>query len=108
MAVASHSAASSVEEAAPTESRVRQAAAYRAKYRVSEVLLRIPISQVGFHPSNRDGQAVSGLRCESLLQDILQVGFDEAEANAGGVVVQANLSEDKICKFNYNACIAAS
>ena len=102
MAAAASEIASSVGEVVD-EPLVRQAAAFRTKYRVSDSLLRLPISQVGFHRHNRDGQPVSGLRCESLLKELLHYGFDVSEANTGGIVVAAGGS-DSIEHFNIGAC----
>ena len=66
---------------------ITRAAAFRCKYRKHESV-RLLISQVGFHPANREGQPPSSARCVSLLQEILDIGFDVGEANAGGVVVE--------------------
>ena len=74
---------------------ITRAAAFRVKYRQHESV-RLPISQVGFHPANRDGQPPSSARCVSLLGEILDIGFDVGEANAGGVVVEAVTTQAKL------------
>ena len=66
--------------------------------------MRLPISQVGFHPANREGQPPSSARCVSLLQEILDIGFDDGEANAGGVVVEAVSTQAELEQFNTEAC----
>ena len=96
--------------AGPTETSVpdnfpliTRAAAFRAKYRKHDAV-RLPIAQVGFHPANREGQPPSSARCISLLQEILDIGFDDGEANAGGVVVEAVSTQAQLEQFNTEAC----
>ena len=95
--------ASPVGESVDAEPLIRQAAAFRLKYRMAQSI-RIPISQVGFHPMNRNGQGVSGQHCEQLLSDVLGYGFDSEEANAGGIVVAAAPSDKTIENYNLAAC----
>ena len=82
---------------------ITRAAAFRCKYRKHESV-RLLISQVGFHPANREGQPPSSARCCSLLQEILDIGFDVGEANAGGVVVEAGSTQATLEQFNTEAC----
>ena len=82
---------------------ITRAAAFRVKYR-KHASVRLGISQVGFHPANRDGQPPSSARCVSLLQEILDIGFDVDEANAGGVVVESVTNQAKLVDFNIEAC----
>lgn len=90
---------------ADDERIIRRAAALRVKYRRHDgALIRIPVEQVGFHPSNRDGQPPSGSRCLELARDILQVGFDVQEANCGGVLVAARPGDFSIHDFNEAGC----
>ena len=83
------------QDAAPL---ITRAAAFRTKYRKHESV-RLPISQVGFHPANREGQPPSSARCVSLLQEILDIGFDVGEASAGGVVVEAVATQAELEHF---------
>ena len=55
---------------ASSDGLVRRAALLRLKYRKQLALVRIPVEQIGFHPSNRDGQGPSADRCVGLLTDI--------------------------------------
>ena len=58
------------------------------KYRKYSHLTRIPCSQIGAHPANRDGQGPSGHRCLELTDKIIHMGFDTVEADANGVLVE--------------------
>ena len=73
---------------------ITRAASFRVRYR-KHASVRLAISQVGFHPANRDGQPPSSARCVSLLQEITQIGFDVEEANSGGVVVEPVLNKEQ-------------
>ena len=81
---------------------VRQAAAYRTKYK-KQMKIRIPVIQIGFHPANGHGQPPSASRCISLLQDILDIGFDAEEADNNAVCVEANRGDESIQEFNREA-----
>ena len=60
---------------------------------------------VGFHPANRDGQPPTSARCESLLGEILDIGFDVEEANTGGVCVESLPDQKRqLQKFNTESC----
>ena len=80
---------------------IKIAAAFRDKYRVAHA--HLPIEQVGFHPRNRDGQPPHGERCVGLGCDILEIGFDEEDANTAGVVVQEKPGTSTIVDFNRRA-----
>ena len=80
---------------------IRRAAAFRMKYRKDRA--RLPVSQVGFHPANRNGQPPSSDRCISLLKDILALGFDAEEPHHGGVCVEAKQGCLQLNKFNTEA-----
>ncbi len=66
--------------------------------------MHIPVEQVGFHPANRDGQPPNGARCMELLRDIMEIGFDSDEANAGGIVVASPPGNAAIHNFNKTSC----
>ena len=83
---------------------VRRAAAYRIKYRREGGLVRIPVEQVGFHPTNRDGQPPNGSWCMELFKEILDVGFDAEESDNGGIVVEARPGSRAVHDFNREAC----
>ena len=70
-----------------SEPVIKRAAALRCKYRLPGCPVRIVPDQLGFHPCNRDGQPPNAERCNDLCGRILQIGFDSAEADAGGVCV---------------------
>ena len=84
-------------------SLVQQALVYRAKYRVNDRSLRVSPAHIGFHPYNRNGQPPSAERCVALLSDILSSGFDPAEADCNGVLVQEKPGETFILDFNAKA-----
>ena len=83
---------------------IRKAAAFRIKYSKHGSLLRLPVEQVGFHPKNRDGQPPNGERCCQLADDIVRLGFDRDEADAGGVSVEQKPGTYTIAAFNVKAC----
>ena len=83
---------------------IRRAAGLRIKYRTRDVLVRLPLDQVGFHPKNRDGQPPNGERCCQLTDDIVRLGFDRDEADAGGVCVEQKPGTFTIAAFNLKAC----
>ena len=56
---------------------------------------------VGFHPQNRGGAKLSGLRVLELMLDLLRKGFDEEEADCGGIVIE---STAVVMAFNVDAC----
>jgi hypothetical protein len=62
------------------------------------------VEQVGFHPSNRDGQLPNGASCVELFKEILRVGFDCEEADNGGVVVAQKPGSPTLHDFNQKAC----
>ena len=92
------------ESDAAVEPLVRRAAALRVKYKRSGGPIRIPVEQVGFHPSNRDGQPPNGARCVELCKEILKIGFDREEADNGGVVVAQKPGSPALHDFNQKAC----
>ena len=67
---------------------IKVAAALRMKYRKG-AKVRLAAFLVGFHPSNRGGAKLSGLRVMELMKQLLEKGFDEEEADCGGVVVES-------------------
>jgi len=83
---------------------VRRAALLRLKYRKQLALVRIPVEQIGFHPSNRDGHGPSAERCAGLLTDILKIGFDVVEADTNGVLVEQKPGTRSIAAFNERVC----
>ena len=48
----------------------------------------IQIRGLGVHPNNRGGVYPSGLRCQSLLQEVMKAGFSKGEVNRAAVVVE--------------------
>ena len=85
---------------------MKKAAALRMKYRRAGGSVVLSCDMVGFHPFNRDGQAPNGERCRALLAEILQFGFDAAEANHEGVAVADEPGSSYIHDFNFKACEA--
>jgi hypothetical protein len=83
---------------------IRRAAAFRLKYRRPGGLVCLPLQQVGFHPQYREGQPPNGDRCASLCDDILALGFDAEEANAGGICVEQRPGCHTFEDFNKAAC----
>ena len=69
-------------------SLVQQAAALKVKYRAFTEPVRVPPSLIGFHPANRSGEPPNGDRCRKLFDSIYKGGFDDNEADCGGVLVQ--------------------
>jgi len=54
---------------------------------------------VGFDPSNRDGVPMTGERCEELLSDIAEMGYDPEEANFGNICVQERPNKQAIGSY---------
>ena len=82
---------------------VAKAMAWRVKYRVAQTQpgggatntgFPIPIRNLGVHPNNRGGVYPSGLRCQSLCQEVLKVGFVKEEVNHAAVAVQETPREE--------------
>ena len=64
------------------------AMAWRVKYRKvnskgETLMLQIPITALGVHKKNRGGVYPAGVRCKSLNEEILLVGFAKEEVNHG-------------------------
>ena len=78
---------------------IKVAAALRTKYRKGEKV-RLPPFIVGFHPSNRGGAKLSGIRVLELMIKILEAGFDPEEADCGGIVVESSM----VMAYNVDAC----
>ena len=85
-------------------SLIQQALVFRGKYRVNDRSIRVSPAHIGFHPSNRNGQPPSGERCVALLSEILSSGYDPAEADCNGVLVQEAPSSTFIADYNVQAC----
>ena len=85
-------------------SLIQQALVYRAKYRINDKSIRVSPAHIGFHPYNRNGQPPSSERCVNLLSEILVSGFDPAEADCNGVLVQEKPGDATICDYNTQAC----
>jgi len=85
-------------------SLIQQALVYRAKYRINDKSIRVSPAHIGFHPYNRNGQPPSCERCVNLLSEILVSGFDPAEADCNGVLVQEKPGDATICDYNVQAC----
>jgi hypothetical protein len=85
-------------------SLIQQALVYRAKYRINDKSIRVSPAHIGFHPYNRNGQPPSSERCVNLLSEILVSGFDPAEADCNGVLVQEKPGDTTICDYNVQAC----
>lgn len=82
---------------------MKMAYCYRNKYRLPG-LVRLAPAFVGVHPSNRNGEPISGERCAELIGDILKMGFDPNEADSNGVCVQEKPESLTIHKFNVQNC----
>ncbi len=93
-----------VPAAATDEQAVAKAAAFRTKYQVANSPHRIAPQLVGVHPLNRDGIGVNGARCDELASKFAELGFDRAEADHDGVVVQEKPDCDEIWAFNHRIC----
>jgi len=85
-------------------SLIQQALIFRGKYRINDRSIRVSPAHIGFHPSNRNGQPPSGERCVALLSEILTSGFDPAEADCNGVLVQEMPGNTLIGDYNTKAC----
>lgn len=94
--------ASNAETTSPS-ALVKMAYCYRNKYRLPG-LTRLAPAFVGVHPSNRNGEPVSGERCAELIADILKMGFDPNEADSNAVCVQEKPEGLSIHKFNVQMC----
>ena len=65
---------------------VRQAMAFRVKYRVAKKV--ISLSRMGVHPQNRGGMYPQPDTVRNLGLKILSKGFNQSEANHEGVSVE--------------------
>ena len=79
----------------------RQSATLRAKYFKGRC--RVPPGHIGFHRSNRAGQAPNGERCVKLLEDILRDGYDPQEGDHAGLLVQEAPGGRYVQTFNDTA-----
>ena len=79
----------------------RQAATLRVKYFKGRY--RVPPGHIGFHRSNRGGQAPNGERCVRLLENILRDGYDPQEGDHAGLLVQEVPGERDVQTFNDRA-----
>ena len=78
---------------------IKVACALRYKYRKGKKVRLLPCL-VGWHPQNRGGAKLSGLRVLELTLDLLRKGFDAEEADCGGIVIESSMVMD----FNVDAC----
>ena len=83
---------------------VRRAAALLATYNPGRTLTQLVPDLVGFHPLNRDGIALNGDRCDSLLGEILGAGCDKDEADRDNVAVRTTGATDPGIAFNIAVC----
>ena len=67
---------------------VRQAMAFRVKYRVCQGR-SIALARMGVHQANRGGQYPNADTVKNLLCKIIKTGFSENEANHEGVCVES-------------------
>ena len=66
---------------------IKQAIAYRAKYRRHERKF-LPTLSVGTHPSNRGGEVAKSSRTKQINDIILQACYDDVEAYFNAVVIE--------------------
>ena len=78
---------------------IKVACALRFKYRKGKKVRLLPCL-VGFHPLNRGGAKLSGMRVVELMLELILKGFDEEEADCGGVVVESAM----VMAYNVDAC----
>ena len=71
---------------------------------MNEQRLRISSAHVGFQPANRGGAPPNAERCLHLLQDILDVGFDQNEAGCNGVCIMETLGSTEVADGNAKQC----
>ena len=83
---------------------IKRAAALREKYKRGTDSMVVPVEQVGFHPANRNNVPPNGSRCNSLCDEILEIGFDIEEANTFGVVVAEGPGLTTFLDYNKQAC----
>ena len=75
------------------EGIVTRAMAIRVKYRRMDkdaFILRptVPVACLGVHPKNRGGVYPAGIRCKSLLKEVLEGGFSKEDVNHACVAVE--------------------
>ena len=73
---------------APDIGLVRQAMAYRVKYRISKERKSISLNRMGVHPMNRGGVYPQPDTVRNLGLKLLKTGFSVHEANHEGVCVE--------------------
>ena len=70
------------------------------KFRVPGGKQFLSPSLVGFDTANRDGIPLNGKRCDALLGDIADMGWDMDEANFGNICVQERPGPQDMFKYN--------
>ena len=96
--------------AAPThvfQRQMTEAKKLIEKYRVPGGKQFLSPSLVGFDTANRDGIPLNGERCDALLGDIADMGWDMDEANFGNICVQERPGSREMFKYNRRACEAS-
>ena len=88
----------------PQEKQVQMAMRLRRKYRVGNGFQLLAPSLVGFDLPNRDGIPINGKRCDQLLGEIADMGFDPYEADHDNVCVQIRPGCQEVFKFNQRIC----
>jgi len=94
-----------------TQKHISQALELRRQYRIPGGKQYLPPCLLGFDITNRDGIPCNGARCDKLLADICQMGWDEDEANFENICVQARPDDASapagLFRFNKEACDAS-
>ena len=67
---------------------VRQAMAYRVKYRIGHAKMRKNIRFLGIHPKNRAGVYACGETVKALGVNLMKWAFSQEEADHAGVCVE--------------------
>jgi hypothetical protein len=85
--------AQSKDQETDIEGVVTRAMAFRVKYRRKDkdaLIVRptIPIANLGVHPKNRGGVFPAGVRCRSLMKEVLEGGFAKEDVNHACIAVE--------------------
>ena len=84
--------------------QIAEARRLRDLYRVPGGKQFICPHSLGCDPSNRDGIPLNGDRCDALLGDIEQMGWDDDEANFDCIAVQERPHSSDILRWNVHMC----
>jgi len=85
-------------------SQMQEARQFIEQYKLPGGPVVLHPSTVGFDVCNRDGIPMDGARCDELLGQIAEMGWDPEEANYGNIAVEVRPDDDELQLHNHRAC----